>query len=492
MLVEKISQTGNKMDRISQYTKYLNNGKEDVVIEEEEILKPSEIKILVLTSATDSEEPTINRLEKVCKKRSIELHRISSDKAYASKKSDSKETLIIYNYDGEGNSMEVNSNDNIVCIARRTVVTNRNAGILHKMLSDHGVFCINSPSSVRTASNKFNAYINFINNDIKTPRTCLVSDVKYIDDALKEVGGKFPVILKFTEGHGGKGVMKLDSRDSLVSVIQALRSDEENKKELILQEYKEVKDDRRILVLNGKVIAAAKRKKMKRDFRSNVSLGAEVEPYKPTEEEIEIAVKTAKSVDCYYCGVDIIEYKDEYFVLEVNPSPGSKSSYWDLEKKKNINGTELIAKLVDGIMDKDDWKHETKEVGVLEVVEVLEKGIEPMTAKMDTGNGAFNSIGAENIKVKGDTVEFNIKGHKNKLKKKLLPKMDIIKNNGDESEKRYCVSFDIKVGEKVYRDVYFSLSDRSNMNHTILISRKFMIDSKMSVNPKKKFVLGEL
>jgi len=163
-----------------------------------------------------------------------------------------------------------------------------------------------------------------------------------------------------------------------------------------------------------------------------------------------------------------------------------------LEKKKNINGTELIAKLVDGLMDKDYWKHETKEVGVIEVVNVLEKGIVPMTAKMDTGNGALNSIGAENIKVEGDTVEFNIKGHKNKLKKKLLPKMDIIKNNGDESEKRYCVSFDIKVGERVHKDVHFSLSDRSNMNHTILISRKFMIDSKMSVNPKKRFVLGEL
>ena len=492
MLVGKISQTGNKMDRISQYTKYLNNGKEDVVIEEEEILKPSEIKILVLTSATDSEEPTINRLEKVCKKRSIELHRISSDKAYASKKSDSKETLIIYNYDGEGNSMEVNSNDNIVCIARRTVVSNKNAAILHRMLSDHGVFCINSPKSVRTASNKFNAYINFINNDIKTPRTCLVSDVKYIEDALKEVGGKFPVILKFTEGHGGKGVMKLESRDSLVSVIQALRSDEENKKELILQEYKEIKDDRRILVLNGKVIAAARRKKMKRDFRTNVSLGAEVEPYKPKKEEIELAVKTAKSVDCYYCGVDIIEYKDEYYVLEVNPSPGSKSSYWDLDKKKNINGTELIAKLVDGIMDKDDWKHETKEIGVIEVVSVLEKGIDPMTAKMDTGNGGYNVIGVDKLQVKGKTAEFYIKGFDKKITKKVLPKKSIIKNNGSENEERYCVSFDIKIGEKVYKDVHFSLSDRDNMNHTILISRKFMIDSKMSVNPKKKFVLGEL
>ena len=62
------------MNRISQYTKYLNNGKEDVVIEEEEILKPSEIKILVLTSATDGEEPTINRLEKVCKKKIGRAH----------------------------------------------------------------------------------------------------------------------------------------------------------------------------------------------------------------------------------------------------------------------------------------------------------------------------------------------------------------------------------------------------------------------------------
>ena len=71
-------------------------------------------------------------------------------------------------------------------------------------------------------------------------------------------------------------------------------------------------------------------------------------------------------------------------------------------------------------------------------------------------------------------------------------KINSTKNNGSENEERYCVSFDIKIGEKVYKDVHFSLSDRDNMNHTILISRKFMIDSKMSVNPKKKFVLGEL
>lgn len=490
-----------EMNRISQYKQYLDEKsgiqeKEEVTEElpliEEEVLKSSEIKLLILTSAKDNEEPTVNRLEKVCEKRKIKLYRISSDKAYASKKGELKETLIIYNYDGEGKSLEIGSNENVVCIARRTVVTNRNAGILHKMLADHGVFCINSPKSVRTASNKFSAYINFVNNDINTPKTCLVSDIEYIDDAIKEVGNKFPVILKFTEGHGGKGVMKLESRESLISVIQALRSDEENSVELILQEYKKIKDDRRILVLNNKVVAAAKRIKMKNDFRTNVSLGADVEPYKPTKEEIDLAIKTAKSVDCYYCGVDIIKSGGEYFVLEVNPSPGSKSHYWDLEKKVNITGTKLVTKIVDILMDKDQWKYQTREVGVIEYIKFLENGIDPMTAKMDTGNSGYNVVGVTDLKVNGKTAEFYIKDTNQKIKKEVLPEKSIIKNNRDESEERYVVKFDIKIGEKIHKDVEFSLSNRDNMNHAVLISRKFMVDSKMSVNPNKKFVLGEL
>ena len=115
-----------------------------------------------------------------------------------------------------------------------------------------------------------------------------------------------------------------------------------------------------------------------------------------------------------------------------------------------------------------------------------------MTAKMDTGNSGYNVIGVDKLQVKNKTAEFYIKGFDKKITKKVLPKKSLIKNNGSKTEERYCVSFDIKVGEKVYKDVHFSLSDRDNMNHTILISRKFMIDSKMSVNPKKKFVLGEL
>lgn len=458
----------------------------------EETLNPSDLKIIVLTAAEEDEEPTVNSLEDVCKKQNIELYRIVSNKAYASKKDELKEILVIHNYDGDGKSLEIKRGDNVLCIARRTAATSKNAAILHSMLSDHGIFCINSPESVKTASNKFNSYINFVNDKVPTPKTCLVSDIEYIDKAVEEVGGKFPLVLKVTEGHGGKGVMKIDSRESLVSVIQAMRGDDESSVELILQELKSIKDDRRILVLNGKAIAGSKRKKMSGDFRTNVSLGSAVEAYNPTEEEIELAIKAAKSVDCFYCGVDIIQSNGKYYVLEVNPSPGSKASYFDIEKGKNITGTQLIGKLINCILDKDCWSYQTKQVGVLEYMSFLNPSVGPLTAKMDTGNGSKNSVGVTDLKIKGNKVEFYIQGTDKKMVKDLLPKLSVIKRRGEKGnpEKRPMVLFDVKLGDRVYRDITFSLADRSNMDHPILVSADFMSGCKLSVDPNKEFTCG--
>lgn len=458
----------------------------------EKKLNPRDVKVIVLTAAEEGEEPTVNRLEDACQKQNIDLYRIVSNKAYASKKDELKETLTIHNYDGEGKSLEINRGDNVVCIARRTVATSKNAAILHSMLSDHGIFCINSPESVKTASNKFNSYINFINDNVPTPKTCLVSDIEYIDKAIEEVGGKFPLVLKVTEGHGGKGVMKIDSRESLVSVIQAMRSNDDTSVELILQELKNIKDDRRILVLNGKAVAASKRKKMPGDFRTNVSLGSAVEAYKPTEEEIELAIKAAKSVDCFYCGVDIIQSNGKCFVLEVNPSPGSKANYFDIEKGKNITGKQLIGKLIDCILDKDCWQYQTKEVGVTEYMTFLNPSLGPMTAKMDTGNGSKNSVGVTDLKIKGNKAEFYIQDTEKKIVKEILPQRSVIKRMGDKGnpERRPVVLLDIQLGDRIYRDIKFSLADRSNMKHPILVSADFMSACKLSVNPNKEFVCG--
>ena len=62
----------------------------------------------------------------------------------------------------------------------------------------------------------------FEKNNINTPRTSLVNNEKSILDAHKRIGGQFPVIIKTLTGTQGIGVSKVDSMESMMSVIQSL------------------------------------------------------------------------------------------------------------------------------------------------------------------------------------------------------------------------------------------------------------------------------
>jgi ribosomal protein S6--L-glutamate ligase len=73
-----------------------------------------------------------------------------------------------------------------------------------------------------------------------------------------------------------------------------------------------------------------KRIKIKSDFRSNVSLGAEAEPVKLTPEQEQIALKTALVSQLRWGAVDIMPLVKgsnpklgDNVVLEINASPGT-------------------------------------------------------------------------------------------------------------------------------------------------------------------------
>ena len=103
--------------------------------------------------------------------------------------------------------------------------------------------------------------------------------------------------------------------------------------------------DIRVLVLNGRVLGAMNREKVKNDFRSNASLGANVNEADISNEIKEMAINAAKAMGCYYCGVDIAIQKRSRkpFVLEVNTSPGRKNVEEAL--RKNIVG-EFVMKFL--------------------------------------------------------------------------------------------------------------------------------------------------
>ena len=75
---------------------------------------------------------------------------------------------------------------------------------------------------MQTCNNKLTTALLFEKFGIPTPRTAFVSNEKNIDDAMKLIGNKFPVVLKTLTGTQGIGVVKVDSYESLVSTIQAL------------------------------------------------------------------------------------------------------------------------------------------------------------------------------------------------------------------------------------------------------------------------------
>jgi hypothetical protein len=100
--------------------------------------------------------------------------------------------------------------------------------------------------------------------------------------------------------------------------------------------------DLRIIVLDGRAIGAMKRSAVGDEFRSNFSLGGEVEHWDLSEIDREIAEKVAKICGLDYCGVDIMKDNEgNSFVLEVN----RQCQFQGFEKSTEINVAKLVVEM---------------------------------------------------------------------------------------------------------------------------------------------------
>ena len=74
----------------------------------------------------------------------------------------------------------------------------------------------------------------------------------------------------------------------------------------------------RALVVGGKLVGTAKR--ISEDWKKNVGAVGEIIPINIPEIE-EIALKSCQALDLEIGGVDIIETKEGFYVIEVNSEP---------------------------------------------------------------------------------------------------------------------------------------------------------------------------
>lgn len=407
-------------------------------------------------------------------------------------------------------TVDEQSNVDTIVISRLGVLNSEECMECVKELQDWGLFIMNPVQSSKRASNKYQTAVLLERYNLPQPRFALLDkdDLRDGQNSLnKKLKKIYPdlgkdedkdkdkeYVVKLLSGHGGTGVFMCNGK-TILGILQAMFAVDEDL-ELLLQKKEEIDGgDLRIHVLTTRtkqhILAAMKRKKISKDFRSNVSLGATAEKVTLTEEQKQIALKVAKVSGLPWVGVDVAplikgsnpEIGDN-IVLEYNSSAGSDGI-------SEVIGENFMKILLDSINDINELVLTPKPIGYIENVtfyfdEDNNDGIE-IEAKFDSGNGAkASTIGCESLNDDGDWILAKIAGKEYKFKKHGQSKAIV----GQVTEPRTTVIIPcIKIGTRKLLNVEFALVDNRNKKQKVLLNRDVMSKMGFVINPSKKHAL---
>jgi len=430
--------------------------------------KEEKYRILVVSEKPDNNDlfHTTQRFVDECKKVDIPCYVLFASEA---KIVDGK----AFNADDK-EGFEISRDDTIAII--RGSVASRDAGLdLVSQLEKLGICCINSRSTISMCADKYWTSLRLADASIPTPKTALVQSEDTLQASLDIIGEEYPLILKTLRGSKGVGVIFIESKRQLSSLLQLLWKQDETT-EILLQSYIKSDFDVRVLVLGGKIQAAMRREVIKGDFRSNVSQGAKVKKYKLSDEEITICLSADKAVNGVWTAVDFIKNGKDTFVLEVNSSPGT-------EGIEEATGKNIIKEILQHFKNKNTWRYSALEVGWEEIVTVNPFG--ELIAKFDTGNSIKSVIHAEDVKVNGKKITFTLNGKT--ITTKLVGNYTSVTGAGEDD--RYIVELEFEFAGTNYGKVQFGLDDRSRMGTDVLLNRDLMNRLNVMVNPQRKYVV---
>lgn len=169
------------------------------------------------------------------------------------------------------------------------------------------------------------------------------NDRKLLDNHVDYVGG-MPVILKVTGGSHGVGVIKVDSKQSLYSIVDYFNQNGVN---VMMKRFIETKSSARLVVLGDKIVGSLEYTSPDGDFRTNVGDKFAVKEKYYSDEINDLAVKAVEALDLFHGGVDIMIGKDGTpYIAECN----FPCNYHRVEQVAGIN---ISGKLLDFLINKD-------------------------------------------------------------------------------------------------------------------------------------------
>lgn len=122
-------------------------------------------------------------------------------------------------------------------------------------------------------------------------------------------------------------------------------------------------------------------------------------------------------------------------------------------------------------------------IGLVEPITIDSVG--DVEAKVDSGNGAYNVLHGDILSRRGNNIIIGTVNNK-KLKKQVVDTVVIHIGSGNKEE-RPVVLFDIVFDGKKYKDVPFSIADRSENEYPVLVGKDFVskIDKLIDVDKEE-------
>lgn len=213
---------------------------------------------------------------------------------------------------------------------------------LSALLEATGVRVVNSFRTTYLCGDKLLTSLTLSKARVPIPRFSVAFTTDGALKALHRLG--LPAVFKPVVGSHGRLVSMVDDLNLARTLLEHAEymGNGLNRVHYIQEYIDKPGRDIRMVVVGGEVVASIFRYAPKGEWRTNVAMGGRAEPYKPSAEVEEMAIKSAEVLQGEVVGVDLMESERGILVNEVNPTVEFKGASLS-------TGIDVAMKIVDYI-----------------------------------------------------------------------------------------------------------------------------------------------